>query len=65
MFLDEGFGTLDPATLDTVESAIEELGSQGRMIGLVTHDPDLAGRVPVQYRVTKEAASSTVVRVAL
>ena len=29
IFLDEGFGTLDPQTLDTVATAIEELGASG------------------------------------
>ena len=33
IFLDEGFGTLDPQTLDTVATAIEELGASGRMVG--------------------------------
>jgi exonuclease SbcC len=37
MFLDEGFGTLDSDTLDTVASCIEELGARGHMVGLVTH----------------------------
>ena len=35
LFLDEGFGTLDSDTLDVVISAIEELGSHGRMVGVV------------------------------
>ena len=46
MFLDEGFGTLDQDTLDIVASAIEELGAQGRMIGVVTHVRELADRIP-------------------
>ena len=64
MFLDEGFGSLDPETLDTVASALEELGSNGRTLGIVTHVPALAERVPVQFRVTKDAATARVERVA-
>ncbi len=60
MFLDEGFGTLDPATLDIVAGAMEELASAGRMIGVVTHVADLAERMPTQFRVTKGPATSTV-----
>ena len=60
MFLDEGFGTLDGATLDVVASAIEELASTGRMIGIVTHVRDLAERLPARFEVTKSAAGSTV-----
>ena len=60
MFLDEGFGTLDGATLDVVAAAIEELASTGRMIGIVTHVRDLAERMPSRFEVQKTAAGSTV-----
>lgn len=63
IFLDEGFGSLDPDTLDIVSAAIEELGSRGRMVGLVTHVPELAERVPVQFRVMKGPATSTVEKI--
>ena len=62
LFLDEGFGALDPETLDTVAASIEQLGSE-RMVGLVTHVPELAARIPVQYRVTKVGNASSVERV--
>ena len=60
IFLDEGFGSLDPATLDVVAAAIEELGSTGRMVAVVTHIRELADRMPVRFEVTK--AGSSVVR---
>ena len=63
LFLDEGFGTLDENTLETVATTIEELGSRGRMVGIVTHVKDLADRLPVQYQVRKEGRSSRVTRV--
>ena len=63
IFLDEGFGTLDPDTLDTVATAIEELGARGRMVGVVSHVRDLADRLPVRFEVTKAGNASTVVRV--
>ena len=62
MFLDEGFGTLDPETLDVVAHTLEELGSRGRTVGLVTHVPDLAERIPVCFQVQKTAAGSRVER---
>ena len=65
IFLDEGFGTLDPETLDTVATAIEELGAGGRMVGLVSHVRDLAERMPVRFVVTKGPATSTVERIDL
>jgi exonuclease SbcC len=63
IFLDEGFGTLDADTLDTVAAAIEELGARGHVVGLVTHVPELAERVPVRFEVTKDPRGSRVVRV--
>ena len=63
IFLDEGFGTLDADTLDTVAAAIEELGATGRMVGIVTHIRELADRMPVRLEVTKVGGSSTVARV--
>ena len=63
VFLDEGFGTLDPQTLDTVATAVEELGTTGRFVGVVTHIRDLADRMPVRLEVTKVGGSATVERV--
>jgi len=63
VFLDEGFGTLDPGTLDTVAAALEELGARGRTVGVVTHVRDLAERMPVRFEVRKTAAGAAVQRV--
>ena len=63
IFLDEGFGTLDADTLDIVAGAIEELGATGRMVGVVTHIPDLADRLPVRFQVTKLGATSLIERI--
>ncbi|MGH7553252.1 MAG: SbcC/MukB-like Walker B domain-containing protein, partial [Longimicrobiales bacterium] len=63
LFLDEGFGTLDPDTLDTVAATIEELGSRGRMVGIVTHVRELAERVPVRFEVRKVDGTSSVQKV--
>jgi len=64
LFLDEGFGTLDPATLDTVAGAIEHLGSAGRLVGVVTHVRELAERLPIRFDVSRGPKGSTVERIA-
>lgn len=64
IFLDEGFGTLDPETLEIVAAAVESLGAQGRMVAVVTHVRELAERVPVRYEVRKGPHSSTIQKVA-
>jgi exonuclease SbcC len=61
IILDEGFGTLDPETLDAVATTLEALTlTAGRTVGLVTHVPELAERVPVRFRITKDAKGSHV-----
>ncbi len=61
--LDEGFGTLDEATLDVVASTLESLAVGGdRMVGVVTHVGALAERVPVRFAVSRTATGSTVER---
>jgi DNA repair protein SbcC/Rad50 len=62
IFLDEGFGTLDPETLDTVASTLEALAQGQRMVGVVTHVQALAERVPVRFRVARNAQTSTITR---
>jgi exonuclease SbcC len=63
LFLDEGFGTLDPDTLDVVAAALDELGARGRMVGVVTHVRELADRLPVRFEVRKVGGSASVERV--
>jgi exonuclease SbcC len=65
LFLDEGFGTLDDDTLEVVATAIAELGARGRVVGVVTHQPNLAATIPVQYRVSKNPVTSTVTKVVI
>jgi exonuclease SbcC len=62
IFLDEGFGTLDSETLDVVATTLETLAQGDRMVGVVTHVTALAERVPVRFRVTRNARSSTITR---
>lgn len=62
LFLDEGFGSLDADTLDTVVSAIEQLGGDGRMVGVITHVADVADRLPVKLVVTKSPRGSRIER---
>ncbi|GAB3919431.1 hypothetical protein GCM10027613_23300 [Microlunatus endophyticus] len=64
ILLDEGFGTLDPSTLDIVASTLEQLAGGGeRTVGLVTHVAALAERVPVRFEVRREGSRSSVEKV--
>lgn len=44
-FLDEGFGTLDQKLLDLVMDSLERLCSDDRVIGIISHVPELRQRI--------------------
>jgi exonuclease SbcC len=60
LFIDEGFGTLDPETLRTVSDAIRGLQVGGRMVGIITHVPELKEEFDQLVIVEKEGGSSRV-----
>lgn len=53
LFLDEGFGTLDPETLDIALDALESLNASGKTIGVISHVEAMKERIPVQIPVKK------------
>jgi DNA repair protein SbcC/Rad50 len=63
IFLDEGFGTLDETNLDVVAATLENLAAQhDRMVGVITHVPALAERVPVRFVVSRDQRTATITR---
>ncbi|MBE2278754.1 MAG: hypothetical protein IAE91_00035, partial [Ignavibacteriaceae bacterium] len=46
-FLDEGFGSLDNETLDTVFTTLREISSGGKKIGVISHVDRLKEQMPV------------------
>jgi DNA repair protein SbcC/Rad50 len=59
LFIDEGFGMLDPDTLDDVMDRIDALRAGGRTVGVVSHVPELRSRIPAQLHVEKGRHGST------
>ena len=51
LFIDEGFGTLDADSLNIAMMALEEIESEGRVIGIISHVEELKQRVPQQIQV--------------
>jgi exonuclease SbcC len=60
LFIDEGFGTLDPETLRTVSDAIRGLQVGGRMVGIITHVPELKEEFDQRLIVERSSAGSQV-----
>lgn len=58
LFIDEGFGTLDPSSLHIVMDALDRLQSQGRKVILISHVQEMHERIPVQVQV-KSVGSGT------
>lgn len=54
LFLDEGFGTLDPDMLETALAALDQLNASGKMIGIISHVEALKERIPVQIKLQKQ-----------
>ncbi|WP_373047782.1 AAA family ATPase [Vulgatibacter sp.] len=63
LFIDEGFGTLDPQTLDTALATLDALQAAGRKVGLISHVPGMAERIGVQVRVAPQGSGSSRVQV--
>lgn len=53
LLIDEGFGTLDPATLDSALSVLDALQATGRQVGVISHVPALVERVGAHVRVVQ------------
>ena len=59
MFIDEGFGTLDPDTLDVAMETLVALQSQGRLVGIISHVPELQQQIGAHLVVTKTDEGSS------
>jgi DNA repair protein SbcC/Rad50 len=60
LFVDEGFSSLDPDTLDDVMDRIDALRAGGRTVGVVSHVTELRARIPTQLHVEVSRTGSTV-----
>ena len=59
IFLDEGFGSLDPEALSLAADALDALRDEDRLVCVVTHLPELAQRLPARVVVQKSETGST------
>ena len=60
LFIDEGFGTLDPDTLATVIDSLAMLqSSQGKKVGVISHTDTMSERITTQIRVVKNGNSGS------
>jgi exonuclease SbcC len=60
MFVDEGFGSLDPEALDAAIQALVDLRSAGRLVGVISHVGELKERLPARLEVVAGRGGSHV-----
>lgn len=60
LFVDEGFGSLDGESLDQAVKALYSLVENDRMIGIISHVPELRERIPGKIIVEKSSKGSKI-----
>ena len=60
LFIDEGFGTLDPDALAVVIDSLAMLqSSQGKKVGVISHTDTMSERITTQIRIVKDGNSGS------
>lgn len=63
LFIDEGFGSLDADTLRVAMDALENLRTQGRKIGVISHVQEMTERISTQIRVSRSGNGRSTVEI--
>ncbi len=65
LFIDEGFGTLDEKSLDSVMATLEKLqeiaGQNNRRVGIISHREELEERIPTKIQVVKKGEGRSLI----
>jgi exonuclease SbcC len=59
IFVDEGFGSLDPESLDLAIRALQDLQQGGRLVGIISHVAELRELIPARLEVMADRRGST------
>lgn len=59
LFIDEGFGSLDPKTLNIAMDALEQLHNQGRKVGVISHVQEMTERIQTKIQLKKESGGKS------
>ena len=59
LFVDEGFGTLDPDALELAMDELDALRAGGRMVGVISHVGTMQERIRTGIRVIPSELGST------
>lgn len=62
LFIDEGFGSLDPETLELAMRTLDELRAGGRIVGVISHVEAMKEQIPAQLVVEATPEGPSIVR---
>lgn len=60
VFIDEGFGTLDSEALELAIKTLTDLQAGGRLVGIISHVPELREQIAHRLRVRRSHSGSTI-----
>ncbi len=63
IFVDEGFGSLDPEALDRVMETLIDLQAGGRLVGIISHVEELRSRISARLEVTSDRSGRSSARI--
>lgn len=63
LFIDEGFGSLDPESLQIAMDALDSLQAQGRKVAVISHVAEMHERIPVQIQVQRQGNGQSVLKI--
>ncbi len=63
LFIDEGFGSLDPESLQIAMDALDSLQAQGRKVAVISHVAEMHERIPVQIQVQRQGNGQSGLRI--
>ena len=63
LFIDEGFGSLDSATLGVAMDALDALQSMGRKVGVISHVHEMTERIAAKIQVRPNGGGSSAISV--
>ena len=59
IFIDEGFGSLDPESLENAINSLLDLQKGGRLVGIISHVPELKERIESKLEITTSLKGSS------
>ncbi|MCW8328002.1 AAA family ATPase [Photobacterium sp. SDRW27] len=63
LFIDEGFGTLDPDSLEMALACLDALQADGRQIGVISHVGTMVERIGVQVAVEAQGGGRSLISI--